>query len=243
MNKGSAAMESKPSKALIYLSKYLIPLLLIVFVVIYRTNTELLFQMTDEDNFLEWATAILLIIAGIISLVSALQIRQNQDLFFWFFLIFSILCILASLEEISWGQRLLGVESPEYFLEASDQGEINIHNIIQKYTQNIKIFNFTYSFKTKHLTGLITFIYGTCFPLLAKNPKVNDLLTRYQIVIPNRLLAFSFFIGSILMIDIPTGEEEEIGEFLLSICIFLFMLIEDQRLVRKYHSPQKAVEI
>ena len=41
----------------------------------------------------------------------------------------SLLCALAALEEISWFQRILNIESSEYFLQNNRQAETNIHNL------------------------------------------------------------------------------------------------------------------
>lgn len=39
---------------------------------------------------------------------------------------------LMALEEISWGQRVLKIETTEFFHEHSDQKEINFHNVMQQ---------------------------------------------------------------------------------------------------------------
>jgi len=119
-------MKYRLYKVLSWLSIILIPVLLIVFVIIYKTNSRFYLYLTFEDNLLQWFTFILLFLTGVLSLIISIQIRKNQGLFFWFFLIFSILCILFSLEEISWYQRIFDIKSPEFFLEHSDQREINI---------------------------------------------------------------------------------------------------------------------
>lgn len=53
-----------------------------------------------------------------------------------YFLIFATLCsfFLAG-EEISWGQRVFNIETPEYWQDINAQDEINIHNLdfIQRY--------------------------------------------------------------------------------------------------------------
>ncbi|RZA33106.1 MAG: hypothetical protein EOP92_22610 [Lysobacteraceae bacterium] len=41
----------------------------------------------------------------------------------------SLLCALAALEEISWFQRILDVQSSEFFRQNNRQGETNIHNL------------------------------------------------------------------------------------------------------------------
>ena len=48
------------------------------------------------------------------------------------------LCILVSLEEISWGQRVLGLETPELLTRINTQNELNLHNLFTDY------FNRTY---------------------------------------------------------------------------------------------------
>jgi hypothetical protein len=41
----------------------------------------------------------------------------------------SLLCALAALEEVSWFQRILDVQSSEFFLQNNRQGETNLHNL------------------------------------------------------------------------------------------------------------------
>ncbi|MFN2517287.1 MAG: hypothetical protein ABR556_13850 [Pyrinomonadaceae bacterium] len=41
----------------------------------------------------------------------------------------ALFCIFVAGEEFSWGQRLLGFYSPEYFLANNFQQELNLHNL------------------------------------------------------------------------------------------------------------------
>lgn len=41
----------------------------------------------------------------------------------------TVLVALAAVEEISWFQRVLGVESPEFFVQNNRQAETNLHNM------------------------------------------------------------------------------------------------------------------
>jgi len=226
-------MKYRLNKVLSWLSIVLIPVLLIVFVIIYKTKTRFYIYLTCEDNLLEWSTFILFFLTGVVSLIIAIQIRKNQGSYFWFFLIFSILCILVSLEEISWYQRIFDIKSPEFFLEHSDQREINIHNVIQQWGKNISIFGIAYNLKTKHIAGLTLVVYGTCLPIIALNRRVSSFFRRKQFVVPPLILSFSFYIAALMMFDKPTGQEEEIGEFFFSICLFLFAFMEYLKLERK----------
>ena len=63
-----------------------------------------------------------------------------------------ILCIawlIFALEEISWGQRIFGIESPEFFLGHNYQQETNIHNffinpLAQWYYNGFNLFLFCF---------------------------------------------------------------------------------------------------
>jgi hypothetical protein len=83
-----------------------------------------------ENGPLELATFIVLAIAGSYGLRIAFAGRQAQP--WWnttFFAIFGSGLLLVALEEIAWGQTLLGFASPDYFQENNQQGETTLHNL------------------------------------------------------------------------------------------------------------------
>ena len=210
-------MKSSLYKLIHFLSITVIPLLLVVFAVIYKIDWRVYLQLLLEDSVVEWLTFVFLFLSGLLSLFIAIQIRKRTHRYHWFFIAFSLFCILAALEEISWGQRIFGMESPEFFLRNSDVGEINVHNVIKTW----------YRVKVKYVAGWSLFLYGTCLPMLALNHRIRSLFERIRLVVPPPVLAFSFFIAAlIIMFDRPTGEEEEIGELFFSLCFFLFMIME-----------------
>ncbi len=209
-------MKSSIYKIIRPLSDTVIPLLLLVFVVIYKMDWRVYWQLLLEDSVVEWLTFVFLFLSGLLSFFIAVQIRKRTHRYQWFFIAFSLFCILASLEEISWGQRIFGIRSPEFFLSNSDNEEMNVHNVLQKW----------YGIKTKYITGWSLFLYGTVLPLLALNRRIGSFLTRIRFVVPPPALSLSFFIAALMMFDRPTGWEEEIGELFFSLCFFLFMVME-----------------
>ena len=209
-------MKSSLYKLIHFLSITVIPLLLVVFAVIFTIDRRVYMQLILEDALVEWLTFVFLFLSGLLSFFIATRIRKRTHRYHWFFIAFSLFCILASLEEISWGQRVFGIRSPEFFFWNSDNGEMNVHNVMQKW----------YEIKTKHITGWSLFLYGTCLPMLALNHRIRSLFERIRFVVPPPVLAFSFFIAALMMIDRPTGKEEEIGELFFGLCFFLFMLME-----------------
>jgi hypothetical protein len=96
---------------------------------------ERLVALTWEDGVFEWAGAVAFLGASVVFLVGLLGSRaddasvlvrmaRNLPL-----LGFSLLFFVAFGEEISWGQRVLGIQTPTVFSELNRQGEINIHNL------------------------------------------------------------------------------------------------------------------
>lgn len=192
------------------------PLLFAAFVWLYKYDQWRYVMVLREDGLAEWTTLGLLFLAAILSLVMSIKIRKSRHYYHWFFIAFFAFCLLGALEEGSWGQRVVGVESPEFFLEHSDQLEINIHNVFQEWS----------GIRTKHVAAIALLLYGTCLPVLSLNHRVRAFLDRVRLVVPSLTLSVGFLLGTILMIDRPTGWEEEIGEFFYSLCFVLFMMMQ-----------------
>ena len=168
-----------------------------------------------EDGLAEWLTFSFLLIAGIVSVIIAIRIRQRYGYFHWFCLLFFGFNILAGLEEISWGQRVFNMKTEGVFAEHSDQNEINLHNTMQGL---IKV-------KTKHIAMLSLRGYGLLLPWLVAKGKIrSEWIRKNQLIIPPKFLKGGFIMGSVFILDFPSGREEEIGEMLYSICFVLMML-------------------
>jgi hypothetical protein len=78
----------------------------------------------DEDGILEWLTFWNVGIAGLIVLFVALKNRSVM-----FGIAALALCFYAG-EEISWGQRVFGLVTPDWLIESNHQQETNLHNLI-----------------------------------------------------------------------------------------------------------------
>jgi len=206
----------KSQKFFYYLSGIIVPVLFIAIVFLYLNNADFYEHITREDRIIEWLTFLFLLISGILSFLAARRFLKKSNSMVPFFVIFGILLILSAFEEISWGQRLIDLESPAFFMEHSDQREINLHNVLQKFI----------GLKTKHITAVILFIYGVCLPLIFKDQRINIFSGRFVVIIPPPILIISFLLTTLLMFDFPTGQEEEYGEFLFSTSILLFLLLE-----------------
>jgi hypothetical protein len=85
--------------------------------------------LVGEDGVVEYTTSVAYLLAGVIGvLVAKAYSRDGKRLLVVLWLLFALALVVVALEEISWGQRLFGVETPEAFA-GNVQGELNLHNL------------------------------------------------------------------------------------------------------------------
>ena len=87
-------------------------------------------RVTAEDGLFEWVTVLgWLLAAGALSMSArALWLRGWTAAAVAYALV-ALGCLAAVGEELSWGQRLLGVETPEPIEEQNEQGDLTVHNL------------------------------------------------------------------------------------------------------------------
>jgi hypothetical protein len=127
-------------------------LLCIIFVALSGQyfNESVLLWIAKEDGFIEQYTAVNFLIASLISAIIAKKERVRG----WriTYTVFAVGFFLCFGEEISWGQRIIGFQTPEIYQNINVQKEFNMHNIGGYFSD--------------HLFILGVFIYGFVFPLL-----------------------------------------------------------------------------
>ncbi|WP_207425469.1 hypothetical protein [Pedobacter sp. SYSU D00535] len=195
---------------------YLFPSLVILFASIYFVDRPFYRLLVNEDYIVEWITFAFLFFTGIYSAILAFKIKQSYNYYHWFFILFAGFTLLAGFEEISWGQRVFGIESTEFFQKHSDQNEINLHNTFQG----------IFHIKTKHIALLAMLVWGVILPWRQQKGKQDFKWLKdhdRHFIIPPHFLIPAFLMGAILMLDFQTGYEEEFGEMFFSICFFLMI--------------------
>jgi len=200
----------------------LFPLLTAVFFLIGYFDPEGLYdRLLDEDGPVEWVTAVLIIVIGVIVLRIAWRLKRRGR-GAWAVtatVLIALLIFLAGLEEISYGQRLFGWESSGFFMEHSDQQETNLHNVVQAYLKDLGL----RVYKTRHFVALFMGAYGIALPMLwwvFMRSVGRDSL--WRLVVPPLYLITGFALGChMTLFDWPTGYEEEIGEAYLAVCVLI----------------------
>jgi hypothetical protein len=112
------------------------------FAVLTIVNEETQYRLTIEDGFFESIGAIGWFIASIAFFNSFWKDKNGNNLIFLrtkrnlVFCLLSVFCFVAFGEEISWGQRIFKLRTPEFLMKINQQGETNLHNIVFIHSQD-----------------------------------------------------------------------------------------------------------
>ncbi|MGR3248773.1 MAG: hypothetical protein ACU0HS_09300 [Paracoccus sp. (in: a-proteobacteria)] len=101
-------------------------MLLLLVIVIERHFPVAYVYLISEDKIGEYATSVAFAAAGGVFLASGLKTTRLDRSFL---LLLALACIFVAGEEISWGQRIFGIDTPELLRSVNRQGEITLHNI------------------------------------------------------------------------------------------------------------------
>ena len=94
------------------------------------TDIEAFQDLFKEDHFFENMTFVLYIFAAVFFLKIFFLIKDKASVFSKIFIIFfAISCFLIGMEEISWGQRVFGWQTPKAWGEINFQNETTLHNL------------------------------------------------------------------------------------------------------------------
>jgi hypothetical protein len=87
--------------------------------------------LTEEDSVLEWLQVTCLFGTVLfLGLTARILVARREWLWAGLFAAGALVVFFVVGEEVSWGQRLLGIQTPEDFEAINNQGEINVHNVV-----------------------------------------------------------------------------------------------------------------
>ena len=188
-----------------------------------NTNFGIFSRLFTEDGLFEYLTSAIYFGAAAIAIVIALAFMHKGR--FMLAAAYSLLTLglfFVAGEEISWGQRILNIETPPAIIESNTQQELTIHNLepIQR---------------KLHGTYIFVGAYGAFLWLLTL-PRIAWLRTRITpYVVPRWYLATYFLPVFILYahLELATREtawfryrspDQEPAEFIMSLGFLLFVL-------------------
>lgn len=200
------------------LTLLLVVVMLSIGYVTFFTNKERFLEYVAEDHAIEWGTVLGLLLGAIVSLQRFFGLLGKRN---WWFLMVTILLasflIMVAGEEISWGQRLLGIQSSEYFKENNAQGETNLHNMMVggvKVNRIITVVLF-----------LAMIIYLLVIPILHnKSAWWRSFLNRSAVPVARlyQIIAFGLMAAAAQLI--PDGKNAELLECGAALIFFLIIL-------------------
>ncbi|MGZ8157571.1 MAG: tetratricopeptide repeat protein [Methylobacter sp.] len=187
-----------------------IPLAIVGFyavAVMYYPNIYII--STYEDLYGEWAQTYGFLTTFIFSALISLNKNHPHR---WFFVLLAAAGFYAFMEEISWGQRIIGFDTPKFFHDNSYQDEANFHNLLTGPVDSWSKELLTYFIAI----GLIA--YGVIFPIaLQVKFKPALWLTQWRIAAPPPLsLIPAFVLAAVLEIEPFSFNEAEVAELLVA---------------------------
>lgn len=170
-----------------------------------------------EDGPIEWLTVFVLVGCGVLCLWRVFHLRLKKTcLFLSMTLLLGLFFLFVAGEEISWGQRLLKVKTPEWFQQKNAQGETNLHNL-RVGGKKINKLIFTYGL------GLVLLMYWlVATPLYHRNARFAGWMDAVAAPVPQKhqVVAYLVLIFAIQLLVFSSKR----GELLECTGVMLFLL-------------------
>lgn len=133
--------------------------------------------LIEEDGIIEYGSSFFWAISAIALIFCVVKNKLSQAIHnFWPlpYLLLIAFFIICGGEEISWGQRIFDLDTPEILKSVNVQNEITLHNI-----GSISVFSNAFF--------LLTLSYFIAIPfLIARNDGIKNLIQHYALPTPNK---------------------------------------------------------
>lgn len=172
-----------------------------------------------EDGWIENLTVVFLLVSVGIALFRAVgywKSRASMAAVFWGLTAF--LFFFAAGEEISWGQRIFGIETPEFFMNKNLQNETNLHNLeIGGFKLNKWIFS-------RLLFAVMGFYLIALRPLTFWLTPVRKLVSLFQVPLARWSYILLLLVATIAFSTITLLKKSELIEFAFAAVFMLIFL-------------------
>lgn len=113
----------------------------LIVVILYLMHSHLGIKMPllfKKEGLFENLTFVLYLLSAVACAIAAQHTRRDPsvDHHHWvavFYLVCAVAFFLVAGEEVSWGQRVLGIKTPDALLVLNYQHETNVHNLLTKH--------------------------------------------------------------------------------------------------------------
>lgn len=101
----------------------------VVLAILFVVARPAFYVLLQEDQVVEWAQFSLCLFTAVAAGVALWQIRFRPRFAGVLLALVAVGCFFLAGEEISWAQRVIGIETPPALATANQQSETNLHNI------------------------------------------------------------------------------------------------------------------
>lgn len=177
-----------------------------------------------EDGPVEYATALFLLVAcGVLATHAASLWAKGRRGAALLTVFYALLFFLAAGEEISWGQRLIGWESGEFFQQHNKQNETNLHNLM---VGDVHL--------TKSLFGpvltIVILLYLVALPLIyPKGGRIAQLADAMAVPVPWLHHGAIALVASLVIAFLDVGRKYEVYELIFSLLVVSIFLLPQNR--------------
>lgn len=193
-------------------------------------------MLTGEDRIAEYLQVVCWVTSFLLTLwvVKNVGVYDNRVIAALYILLAVGIFFLIG-EELSWGQRLFGWQTPEAYKEINKQDETNLHNI----------YGVGYTFKWIHM---MIGAYGTILPLvLLRSNALKGYKSELSMLVPHYTLIPFFFMPFAWrlyrnLFDAPKAfyfvisEYSEVMELVLAAGFVLFLLFQKMQIDHQRHA-------
>jgi len=189
---------------------------------IYYANTNLNYFDTVyavEDGFVENSQFVMLLCSSLLLFYYFFKFFKHKNMYWKLgVLLVAIAFFFSSGEEISWGQRIFHIQSPEFFIEHNTQHETNLHNMVV-YGKKVNKLIFS------QLLTVVLVIYILILPILYRKVKsIKKLADLFVVPIVKWHHTIAFLIATGLLIFVHSERKWELYELAFAVIFFLIFL-------------------
>ncbi len=210
--------------------------------ILYYVDVDLLFKQvvvgnsmietgyTAEDGIVEWITVLGLLLASFTCFQRVFTFyKVKSRLFTITTFLLGLVLFFGAGEEISWGQRLLGITAPEYFQKNNTQGETNFHNLV---LGGLKVNRWVFSFFLSFVLG----VYVIVVPWLYRKKRwMQKLVDGLGIPLPAIYQVVAFLLLFLVTQLFPHEKRAELLE--LGTGLLFFLIIRFPSNIQTFRKP------
>lgn len=192
--------------------KFMYPILIIfLLVAIYVSHNDLHYfesTMVAQDGLFQWMTFYTILFASIMCFYRASILKPFRGgVFSGCQIAFGIVFLFFAMDEMSWLQRILGYNSPEFFQRYNTRMQVNFHHLV---FYGFRLNNIIFTLAIKILATIYFLVLPFLYPRIER---LRTFVNRFAIPLPSYFHTGAYFVLAGLMAFIPSEFKYVIFEF------------------------------